>query len=104
MEGCFRVGDDDGGGTVVGGCVALAEVVGLDGGGIGADLFLEGVSDGKRGAEISTDTHSVNLVEVVRLEDVGADNAGAVGSSQIDIDMAKEDVEIALDGGCIALL
>lgn len=47
MEGRLWVDDGDGGGTVVGGCVALAKVVGLDGGGVGADLFLEGVSDKK---------------------------------------------------------
>lgn len=50
------------------------------------------------------DTRPVDLVEVVRLEDVSAHNAGAVGGFQLDIDMAEEDVEIALDGGCIALL
>lgn len=48
-------------------------------------------------------THPVNLVEVVGLEDVSADNAGAIGGSQSDIDMAKEDVEIALNGGRVAL-
>lgn len=48
--------------------------------------------------------HPVNLIEVVRLEDVSADDAGSVGSSQLDIDMAKEYVEVTLDGGCITLL
>lgn len=48
MEGGFWVGDGDGGGTVVRGCIAFAEVISLDGGGVGADLFLEDVSDGKK--------------------------------------------------------
>lgn len=48
-------------------------------------------------------TNPVDLIEVVGLEDVSADNAGAIGSSQRDIDMAKEDVEITLNGGRVAL-
>lgn len=41
VEGCCWVGDGHGGGTVVGGCVALAKVVGLDEAVASADLFLE---------------------------------------------------------------
>lgn len=48
-------------------------------------------------------TDPVNLIEVVGLEDVSVDNAGAIGGSQRDIDMAKEDVEVTLDGGRVAL-
>lgn len=40
MKGCCWVGDGHCGGTVVGGCVALAEVVGLDEAVASADLFL----------------------------------------------------------------
>ena len=40
MEGLFWGGDVDGGGAVVGGGVAFAEVVGLDLVVKGADLFL----------------------------------------------------------------
>lgn len=45
VEGCLRLGDGDSSGSVVGGGIALAEVVGFDGGRVGADLFLVGVSD-----------------------------------------------------------
>jgi hypothetical protein len=40
VEGLFRAGDINGGGPVVGGGVALSEVVGFDGGVVGADLLL----------------------------------------------------------------
>lgn len=42
MEGGFGVGDSDGRATVVGGSIALSEVVGLDLGVVGADLLLRG--------------------------------------------------------------
>lgn len=45
MKGCVWIANGDGGGTVVGGRVALTEVVSFDGGGVATDLFLGGISE-----------------------------------------------------------
>lgn len=48
--------------------------------------------------------YPVDLVEVVGLEDGGAYDAGAVGGSHHDFEVAEHDVEVGFDGGCVALL
>ena len=45
MESLLGGGDRDGSIAVVGGGVALAEIVGLNGGIVSADLFLQGMLD-----------------------------------------------------------
>lgn len=50
------------------------------------------------------EVYPVDLVEVVGLEDGGADDAGAVGSAHHDLEVAEEDVEVGFDGGSVALL
>lgn len=49
-------------------------------------------------------TYPVNLIQVARLQNVRADNTGAVGGSQLDIDMTEEDVPFTGDGRGLALL
>ena len=70
-------------GAVVGGGVALAEEVGLDGGVGGTQPF------------------PIDLVEVVGLEDEGADDAGSRRGLQEDIHLAEHDILVAADGGGI---
>lgn len=68
-------------GAVVGGGIALAEEVRLDGTVSGAQPF------------------PVNLIEVVGFEDEGADDAGSGRGLQEDVDLAEHDVFVAADGG-----
>ena len=72
--------------TVIGGSIALTEVVGLNGG------------------VVPTKGFPVNLIEIIRLEDNGANNAGTGGSLHGDLDFTVEDVEVGLDGRSITLL
>lgn len=80
----------DGGGhgveraAVVGGHVALAEVVGLDLGVVAAEPL------------------PVDLVEVGGLEDDGGDDADSRAGLELDIDAAEEDVLLQGDGGGLA--
>lgn len=48
--------------------------------------------------------HPINLVKVVRLQHSSTDNTSAIRSSHLDLDPTEEDIEVALDGGGIALL
>lgn len=73
-------------GTVVGGGVTLAEVVGLD-------LGI-----------VTTNPLPIDLVEVVGLKDGAGDNSLSLGSLDNNVDSAKEDVVVCSDGGGIALL
>lgn len=50
------------------------------------------------------DRYPVDLVEVVGLEDGGADDAGAVGSAHHDLEVAEEDVKVGFDCGGVTLL
>lgn len=56
------------------------------------------------GKYIQNDSHPVNLVKVVRLQHSSTDDASAICSSHLNLDPTKEDIEVALDGGSIALL
>lgn len=67
--------------TVVGGGVALAEVVGLD-------LLV-----------VTTNPLQINLVEIVRLEDSAGNNTSTLGSLNGNINTAEHDVLVGLDGG-----
>lgn len=49
-------------------------------------------------------THPVNLIQVTRLQNVCADNTGAVGGSQFHIDVTEEDVPFTGNGRGLALL
>lgn len=49
-------------------------------------------------------TYPVNLIQVARLQNVCADNTGAVGGSQFDIDVTEEDVPFTGDGRGLAFL
>jgi hypothetical protein len=71
-------------GAVIGGGVALAEEVGFDGGVGGAEPL------------------PVDLVEVVRFEDEGADDASAGGGLQEDVDLAEHNVFVAADRGGVS--
>ena len=70
-------------GTVIGGGVALAEEVGLDGGISGAQPF------------------PVDLVEIVGLQDEGADDTGSGRGLEPDIDSAEHDIFRGGDGRCV---
>lgn len=72
--------------TVVGGGVSLAEVVGLDLGGV------------------TTKPLPVNLVEVVGLQDEAGDNTLTSAGLQGNIDLAKEDPLVGLNRGGLGLL
>ena len=48
-------------------------------------------------------SYPVNLIKVVGLHNPGRDDTSAVGSTELNIDMAEEDIEITLDGGSISL-
>jgi hypothetical protein len=48
--------------------------------------------------------YPVDLVKVVRLQNVGTDDTSTVGGSHLNVDMAEEDIEVALDGGSVSLL
>ena len=71
-------------GAVIGGGVALAEEVGFDGAVGGAEPL------------------PVDLVEVVRFEDEGADDASAGGGLQEDVDLAEHNVFVAADRGGVS--
>lgn len=49
-------------------------------------------------------TRPVDFIEVVRLQNPGADDADAARCSHLDVDMPKEDIEVAFDGGGVTLL
>ena len=72
--------------TVVGLGAALAEVVGLDLGVVGADPL------------------PIDLVEVIGLEDEGGDNTLAEGGPHGNVDLAEEDVAGRSNGRSIGLL
>lgn len=72
--------------TVVAGNAALAEVVGLHLGVVAADPL------------------PVNLVEVVRLEHDAGHDAGTGGDTDLDVELAEEDVGTALSRGGVTLL
>ena len=48
--------------------------------------------------------YPVDLVEVIRLHHRRADDARAIGRSHLDLHIAEEDVEVALDRRCIPFL
>lgn len=48
--------------------------------------------------------YPVDLVKVVRLQDISTDDTSAIGGSQLNVDMAEEDVEVAFDGGSVSFL
>lgn len=75
-----RLGNGVVDGPVVGGGVALAEVVGLDVGDVAAEDL------------------PVDFVEIVGLEHDAADDALAAGGFGNDLDNAEEEVEVGLDG------
>lgn len=72
--------------TIVGGGVALAVVVGLD------------------GSVVAADPLPVDLVEGRRLEDEGGDDAAAVGGLHDHLDLAVKDVPFRLDRWGVGLL
>ncbi len=72
--------------SVVGSRVALAEVVGLDLGGVTAKPL------------------PVDLVKVVGLEDEAGDNTLAEGGLNRNVDLAEEDILVGTDRGSIGLL
>lgn len=85
VEGGLGVGDRGETATVVGRGVALAEVVGLDLGGIAAEPL------------------PVDLVEVVGLQDEAGDDAGAGGDLDHGLDGTEEQVLGGGDGGGVGL-
>lgn len=81
-------------GAVVGGRVAFAEIVGFDLGGVGSSGFLRQLVSSlilsrKR-------THPINLVQIVRLHDDGADDPGTIGSFHNNLNFAKENIKVGL--------
>lgn len=72
--------------AVVGAVITLAEVVGLDLGGVAAEPL------------------PVDLVEVVGLQDEASNNASSDGRTAPDVDLSEEEVLLAGDGGGVALL
>lgn len=48
--------------------------------------------------------YPVDLVKVVRLQDISTDDTSAIGGSQPNVDMAEEDIEVALDGRSVSFL
>ena len=86
VEGGLRGGDVVVDGAIVDGGVALAEEVGLD---------LSGVA---------TEELPIDLVEIVRLQDDGANDTLAGGGHHGHVDAAEKDVEIGLDGRGLAVL
>ena len=86
MGGSLGVSDVVVGTSVVGSCVALAEVVGLN---------LR---------SITTQPLPVNLVQIVRLEDEARDNTLAERGLDGHIDLAEEDVLVGTNRGSITFL
>lgn len=86
VEGAQRVADGGEAAAVVGGGIALGEVVGL---GLGV---------------VGTNPLPVDLVEVVGLEDDASDDALLGSSLHGDVDAAEEDVLVGHDGGGIGAL
>lgn len=73
-----------------------------DGGAVGA-LALPKVHGLQLGGRAAQKLH-VDLVEIVRLQHHAADDAGARGALHGDLDLAKHDVEDAVQGRGVALL
>jgi hypothetical protein len=88
--------------TIIGGGVALAEVVGLDRSGVTTKPFLQSKSED---IQISNarKSYPVNFIKVVRFHNNTANDTGAVGSFHVDFDLAKEDVVSAGDGWGLTL-
>ena len=86
VELSLGVGDVVESSAVEGAVVALAEVVGLDLLGVGADPL------------------PVDLVEIVGLEDEGGHDAAAVGGLHHDLDAAEEEVPVRCHGGGLLLV
>lgn len=72
--------------TVVGGGVALAEVVGLD-------LLV-----------VTANPLQVDLIEIIGLENSAGNNTSTLGSLNGDIDTAEHDILVGLDGGGVGSL
>lgn len=49
-------------------------------------------------------TYPVNLIQVVRLQDDGADDTGTRSSLHLDLIVAEEGVELGVHGGSIGIL
>jgi hypothetical protein len=86
VEVILGVADGVVGTTVIGGGISLAEVVGLDLGGI------------------TTEPLPVNLVKIVGLEDEAGNNTLTSAGLQGDVNLAEEDPLVGLDGGSLGLL
>lgn len=63
---------------------------------------MELVKDGK--TKLWKETYPINFVEDVRLQDNAAHNTGSRGSLHDHLSRSKEEVEVGIDGGSIALL
>lgn len=84
VVGAQRAANGVGATTVVGGGVALGEVVGLD------------------VAIVTTNPLPVDLIEVIRLEDSRGNNTVTLGSLDLNVDAAEEDVVLGSGGGSVA--